>query len=76
MEIFIEETEANIESIVQEFYASVYDAIDNQETVWGIQVPFGPSDINSYYGLMDVGQGEYENYLSNVDCSEVIENLV
>lgn len=37
---------------------------------------YGPSHINSFYGLRDVGQGEYENYLDNVDYKEVIEVLI
>lgn len=43
--------------------------------VRGVQVPFSPSDIDAFYGLKDMGQGERESYLHNMDYEEVIETL-
>lgn len=37
---------------------------------------FGLYDINAHYGLLDIWQGEYETYLSNVDYTIVIDSLV
>lgn len=41
----------------------------------GVLVLFGLSDINFYYGLVDVGQVKYKKYLENVDYNKVIESL-
>lgn len=64
---FVKIPDVAIESIVWEFYANVPDAIDNKATVRGVLILFGLSDINTFYGLRDVGQGKYESYLDNVD---------
>lgn len=72
---FVKSLEATFESVVWEFYANVLNAINNRVKVLGVQVLFGSSDINSYYSLIDVFQGEYESYLDIVDYTKVIETL-
>lgn len=42
----------------------------------GILVSFELADINAHYYLMNIGQGEYEAYLENVNYAIVIESLV
>lgn len=41
--------------LVREFWANVLDVEDNKDLVRCMFVPFGPSDINSFYGVTDVG---------------------
>lgn len=53
---FVKEPEATVESIVQEFYANAFDTIDNRVKVQCVLILFDPFDINSYQGLLDVGQ--------------------
>lgn len=38
-------------------------------------VPLGLSDINAFFGVRDVGQGKYKDYLENRDYDEVIQAL-
>lgn len=61
--------------IVREFHANVPDAMDNKAMVRHVFVYFGASDIGSFYGMRDVGQGEYKAYLENVDDDDVIQAL-
>lgn len=63
---FVKSLEATIVFIFWEFYANVLNAINNKITISRVQFLFSPSDINVYYGLMYVGQGEYETYLDNM----------
>lgn len=61
--------------IVWEFYANFLDAMDKQAMVRGVHVPFGPSYINAFYRVKDVGQREYEDYLENMDHDDIIQTL-
>lgn len=44
--------------------------------VKGVLVPFGPSNVNDFYGMRDVGQGEYEDYLENVGYNNIVQVLM
>lgn len=72
----IKELKVVVESIVWKFKANVPNVVNNEVKVLGVVVLFRLSDINSYYELIDVGQGKYENYLSNIDYIEVIDTHV
>lgn len=52
---FIKEPKAILESIVWKLYANILDVVDNRVRVLSVLVPFGPSNINSHNGLMDMG---------------------
>lgn len=71
----IKESKFVVEFVILEFYANISNAIDYMVDVQGVVVPFGPLDTNAYYGLMNIGQGEYETYLSNMDHAAMIEVL-
>lgn len=55
-----------VESIVYEFYAIVPNIVNNNVKAYDTLVSFDSYHINVNYDLVDVGQGEYENCLSNV----------
>lgn len=57
-------------------FDNIHDVVNNGVKVWGVLVLFGPSDINSYHSLIDVGKGDYKNYLNDVDYKDVIETLL
>lgn len=58
------------------FDTNVPNIVENRVKVRGVLVPFGLLDIHVYYGLMDMGQGKYENYLSGVEYNDAIEPLL
>lgn len=58
---------AAIESLVWECFANFPDVIDNRVKVRNVLVPFVPNDIKIHYFLVKVREGEYEQYLNNVD---------
>lgn len=68
---FIENPNVAIKFIVMEFYTNV---VNNRAMVRGVLVLFGPSNINAFYGLIDICQFEYESYLDNV-CSDEVTNI-
>lgn len=50
--------------------------MNNRVMVMGVLVSFSTSTIiNGYYGMMNVSQGKYEDYLENIDYKKVKEAL-
>lgn len=72
---FVKNPEATVESNVLEFYANFPNVYDNKVKLRNVLVLFGPYDIKAHYGLMDIGQFEYETYLSDVNYIDVIEKF-
>lgn len=55
---FFNNPDGTVMSRVQELYADVLNDINNQAIVKGMLVLFSQYNINSFYGLRDIGQGE------------------
>lgn len=63
--------------LVREFYANAKDSAEHTTVVRGKPISFDRSTINRFYGLDDIDDDEYSEYLDeHLDCEEVLKFLV